>query len=562
MNRTAYTTAVLTVIALTGSVPGRSGPTRVSTESQALEIRQVALFKNGVGFFVGEVALPAGRTGLRFTLPAVPSHGTFWISYPPQVRPQNIVAHRVESEGPRREAVTIPEILKANIGNQVRLTIDKQVISGRITDFTQDRRPIRPLPYAPGLPQRGDERPAIWPIYQPGLVIIDVNGGQFCLDPHSIQHLMFPAGRAERQFADLRETVEVRLRLAEPTGGRTFTVSFLGKGITWAPSYLVDISAEAKARLSAKALVINEMYDLRHVTTHLVTGFPHVKFVDLFSPIGMRQSIEEFLGALMPGELQRMDIGRRILGMVPAAEAAFGYDALDVAPGYGAAEMGETAEDLFLYPAGRVTLAPDQVAYVPLFTEAVPYEHLYKWNIPSTMDETGRSLPPLRPPDGRPSEQEIWHSLRLENTTQVPWAAAPAQTVQGGMILGQDTLEHTPPGGEATLRITRALDVRAEPQEREIERTRGAIQVNRMQYDLVTVRGELSVTSFRREAITLEITKTLAGEVQSSDPDAKVEKLATGLQRLNPLARLTWTLNLQPGVRQEVTYVYRVYVHS
>jgi len=337
------------------------------------------------------------------------------------------------------------------------------------------------------------------------------------------------------------------VQLTEPARGQTLTVSFLGRGITWTPSYLVDISTEARARLSAKALIINETYTLRTISTQLVTGFPHVKFADIFSPIGMRQSLDEFLQALAMREPRRMEVSHRVLAMAP--EATFAREAMDVAPAYGVAEEGLIAEDLFLYPAGRISLEPDQVAYVPLFTEAVPYEHLYKWNIPSTTDETGRSMPPP-PPDGRDREQEIWHSLRLENTTRVPWAAAPAQTVQDGMILGQDTLEHTPPGAETTLRITRALDVRAEQQEREIERTRGARQIGRMQYDLVTIRGELSVTSFRQEAITLEITKTLTGEVQSTNPEAKVEKLATGLQHLNPLAR------------QEVTYVYRIYVHS
>ena len=84
--------------------------------------------------------------------------------------------------------------------------------------------------------------------------------------------------------------------------------------------------------------------------------------------------------------------------------AAFARDALEVAPIYGAAEEGVVAEDLFLYPAGRITLEPDQVAYVPLFTETVPYKHLYQWDIPRTMDETGRSLSPPSAPDGRERE--------------------------------------------------------------------------------------------------------------------------------------------------------------
>ncbi|MBM4029100.1 MAG: hypothetical protein FJ280_27445 [Planctomycetes bacterium] len=165
MKRMSARAVVLVVALAAGSVLGAAAPTRLTTEMQPLTLRQMALFKNGLGFFVGEVALPAGQTALRFALPAVPSQGTFWLSYPAQVRPQNIVARRTEAAGKMLEAISIPEILKANIGREVRLIVDAKVISGRITGFTQDRRPIRPLPYAAGTPQRDAERAIIWPTY-------------------------------------------------------------------------------------------------------------------------------------------------------------------------------------------------------------------------------------------------------------------------------------------------------------------------------------------------------------------------------------------------------------
>jgi hypothetical protein len=556
MNRMFCRIAVLAAALLAGTAPGRSGPTRLAEMTTPLDLRQVALFKNGLGFFVGQAVLPAGETSVRFLLPAAPSHGTFWLSYPPQVRLTSIVARKVKVEGETHEAMTILEILKANMGREVQLTVQEKVIFGRVVDVTEGPGPIRPLSSASAAPAG---RPEIVPLYEPGLVILDVDGGRLCLDPRTIRHVLFPAGEIQRRFADTMETVEVRVQTDGPTDGLTLTVSFLARGITWAPSYLVDLGDEGRARLSAKALIINETYDLRNVATQLVTGFPHVKFADIFSPVGLEQSLPEFLRALAMAQPQGQAVRHRVLAMAPQAEAGFGGPASAVPPAYGAAEAGVSAEDLFLYPAGRITLAKDRVAYVPLFTESVPCEQLYKWTIPATTAGAGRFVP--TPPSDQEEEQEIWHTLRLRNTTRTPWATAPAETVKDNILLGQDTLAYTPPGAQATLRITRALDVKGERQEREIDRTRNATQVNKVQYDLVTVRGELSVTNFRREPIALEITKTVSGEVQSTDPQAKIEKLAAGLQAMNPLAKLTWTLNLDPGGKRQVTYTYQVYVH-
>lgn len=558
MRQKTLWTVALIAAGLTLYAYGRSGTNQAGPSPEPLNLRQVALFKNGLGFFVGEATFPAGETMLRFVLPAAPSHGTFWLSYPADAPPTSVVARKAETEGEMLEAITIPEILRANVGRRVRLTVqENREITGRITGFTEGRRGIRPLPYEPGVQEVGRESPAIWPPYfEPGLVIIAVDNGTFCLNPQTIQHVTFLDGKVQRRFARTRETVEVVVQAAKPQT-RGLTVSFLTRGITWAPSYMVDISGAGKARLSAKALIMNEVCDLNDVPVQLVTGFPHLQFKDIFSPMGMRQDLAQFLQALTRGQAEQAEAAPVMMRRMAYAEAA-----MEVTPSYGAAEEGTVAEDLFLYPAGQVSLSKGQIAYIPLFTEAVPYRHLYQWTIPDTMDESGRAFVGPRPPEERQKEQEIWHSLRLENTTHVPWTTAPAETVQNGMILGQDTLDYTPSGAETTLRITRALDVKAEQQEFEVERQRGAVQYQGVQYDLVTVRGDLSVTNFKDESITLEITKMLTGEVRSTDPQARIEKLATGLKRMNPSVKLTWTIGIAAGEEIEVTYTYEIYVRS
>ena len=68
------------------------------------------------------------------------------------------------------------------------------------------------------------------------------------------------------------------------------------------------------------------------------------------------------------------------------------------------------------------------------------------------------------------------------------------------------------------------------------------------------------ISNFLPKAITLEITKTLSGEVKSSQPEAKIEKLARGLRRVNTTAKLTWTIELKTDEHKEIGYSYDVYV--
>ncbi len=102
--------------------------------------------------------------------------------------------------------------------------------------------------------------------------------------------------------------------------------------------------------------------------------------------------------------------------------------------------------------------------------------------------------------------------------------------------------------------------MKAEQTERETERERNAAQYHGYSYDRVTVQGRLAVHNFRDRAVKLQITKALSGEVVSAEPDAEIETTARRLRRMNPSQVLTWTLELAPGQKREITYTYRLLV--
>jgi len=228
--------------------------------AQRLDLKQVALFKNGLGFFVAETTCPAGRTDFHVILPAIPSHGTFWISYPSDVDLANAVARETEWDQ-SIEAMTIPELLAANVGRDVLLAVGDKEFTGTITHCAVNGATSTPRAYPGSMPYPSPRpRPPI------GTVMIQTEIGVVCVNPNSVTNVVFVGDNVQRQFTEQTKKAELQMHLRAAAPGRKITVTFLAGGVTWAPSYMVDISAQKQARISAKAIIVNDACELADVT--------------------------------------------------------------------------------------------------------------------------------------------------------------------------------------------------------------------------------------------------------------------------------------------------------
>jgi hypothetical protein len=332
-------------------------------------------------------------------------------------------------------------------------------------------------------------------------------------------------------------------------------VSYLARGITWVPSYRIDLSDEKTAQFSAEAQIINEMTDIESAQVDLVTGFPNIQFPDVPNPVAMSQPLADFLRSLSTGRAEGGD-RNRYLGQQQAVLLNNYYEA-DSAPlpSYSAAAQGQTAEDLFLYPLPKLSIKNGETATIPLFTAEMPYRHLYTWKIPDQLEVEN----PRQRPEGKTAE-EVWHVCRLVNAAKMPLTTAVAEFVKDGQFVGQDTCFYTAVGAEASIRINRAVNVHAEEAEVEVERKRSAANFYGYGYDLVKLTGELKIRNRIDKTIDLEISKELSGEVLEKSHDAKDVQTARGLKQVNPKHSLTWLTTVKAGEEVKITYSYQLYV--
>jgi len=522
-----------------------------------LKVKKVSLFKNGLGFLTSSGEIPSEEKTIKIGQIPVPSFGTFWISYEKGTSVKSLVTEMesVEEDSPLQN---ISALLAVNVGKNVILTLrgeKGETVSGTIlrTMETEPAEPRSPyfMDFLSGQQQHRS-------YYQNILaVMLKTESGVIALNTNEITLAKFADDDVATTSTITRKRPSLRLELNTPSVGKTVSVSSLAKGMTWLPSYHIDLSDPVNAKFSAKALIMNEIMDIENVSLDLVTGFPNIKFADVLSPLAMNEKLSAFLNSLE--KLQTPSRRDGPGGMMMRQSARYAYDDYSgpLVPNYSAVKQGTVSEDLFLYPIEKFSLKKDETACVPLFTAEMPYKHIYVWKIGDYLNEQERYTQP-----GPEQQEEIWHSCKLTNTLDMPLTTAAAEFVSEGQFVGQDICYYTAPKSDTTIRINKALNVLAEQAEYEVERERNKTKFYGYHYDLVKVRGELKVKSLLSKPIKIEITKDLSGQMLENPNNAKDVKTAKGLKRVNERHILTWTIDLAPGAEQKLSYLYEVYVRS
>ncbi|MDA7916577.1 DUF4139 domain-containing protein, partial [Verrucomicrobia bacterium] len=361
-------------------------------------IERVALFKNGMGYFNSLVKLPENSTTVELGQFPVASHGTFWVNYPEQLAVKSLVT-RMETVPVAIPIKSLSSLLQSNVGRKVSiLTSSKELstIKGTILSFLSEDQSKEPSsPYVMDLqsmkPPRRDSFFSAQAEASETMVLLQTSGGIAAINTSSILNVLFDDEDVSTFATEIFKQPAVRMELNQPSQGETVEVNYLARGITWVPSYRIDLTHTNMATFSAKALVINEVADLKNIQLELVTGFPHIAFGDVSSPVAMKEKLKSFILTLDKVANKK---DHSADGFQPSGQQGGGrlWSEQNTAliPGYSTAQLGTISADLFLYPVESFSLARGEIAYVPLFTVKLPYKEIYTWDIPDIMDGEAR----------------------------------------------------------------------------------------------------------------------------------------------------------------------------
>ena len=102
--------------------------------------------------------------------------------------------------------------------------------------------------------------------------------------------------------------------------------------------------------------------------------------------------------------------------------------------------------------------------------------------------------------------------------------------------------------------------MKADSREYEVDRKHNAARFYGDSYDLVTIRGELKVVSFKDENIVMDITKHVTGKVSEQTHNGKVELVAEGIKAVNEHSVIKWNIPIEKKGKVDIRYQYSVYL--
>jgi len=519
--------------------------------------KSVGLFKNGLAVVTKTVSLPEAGTYRVMQVPE-PVHGTFWI----------------ESEAKLDVRFTTRDVeMPASAGGATSL---QQDLAGRkVTVYFRDPQ----IPAATGTvlknqPAKGEqawerryEQPEYywWNSYQYAggprpapegrFLILDTDKGRLYVDAS-----MVACARVEDGATTVTRRVPVMLLTVKEAQKKPIEVyiTYLTKGMAWAPSYRVDLSDPAKLSIEQLAAIKNEMEDIRDAEMYLISGFPNVEFSHVTSPLSLRTAWTQFFQQLNT----RPGIARGRGGAATQQVAMMNVAAPDMPLDLSALPTGE-GPDVHYQPVGKMTLAEGDSLALSVASATAPYERIVEWIVPDTRTANGRYIEDYqRQEDPDKYQDAAWDAVRFKNPLAFPMTTGPATLMAGQRFLGQCMSYWTNAGEQASIRITKALSIRTRSiEQEEANEKREIVNWGGHEFRKVTVKGQLTASNHRKENVKLLIRRRFSGDLLEADGQRQCTLLEEGVYSVNKRNELNWTITLKPGEEQTLSYRYTVLVY-
>merc|ERR1712130_566738 len=431
----------------------------------------VILFKTGYSFISTPVTLGSGsgkagaveeaRVG---PLPSFAVHGTVALQ-PSDDSVQLLSLGRRQEEDlqlllPEGEDLSMPAFLAANTNTLVNITLSEDAKNTRSSKHQGKVRWVQP----PGNATR--------------LALIQLTHGQgkrdLLLDTAKIVNIERVQDNEER---DVNLVARFK-RKEEGKKAPTATLSYLTRGLTWAPTYSMILNKEKMTlHLEGNATILCDLpfFDGEPIgSVSMVAGQPKVVLEQLSDPLadgsGAMDFIVELENALREDSpvIRSRHRGPRAVKMMAcsrsfsarSANDREGFDSYEVNQTEEGIKGGEVVEDFFHYQLESVPLQHKQPVKMPFIKECreVKYEDVYFLDL----DQRVRMM---KSGEDEENSVEVKHAISFRNPTGQPLTGGPVSILARqneeveSKFMVQAMMKFTGPEKPIIVEITRAMDV-------------------------------------------------------------------------------------------------------
>lgn len=491
----------------------------------------VSAFKNGTGFFIKKITVNAQNGSYLLTQIPEATFGTLWFDAPGNAF-KSITAEMGDIKE-TQTAKTLEDLIRANQGKKasLRLSGENENHTGIIEKIEDD------------------------------LLIFKTDKGQWLSTSiRSVQS----AQLLEKPNTNLEKTTSKRviaLNFESKNTNQALEMMYLQKGISWVPSYLIDINTENKAKLTLRAALLNDAEDLKNASVNFVVGIPNFAYSYLTSPLSSTEGVMRFINTLngqsnqTSSSLGRADITAQSMSNMMIANGDTGDDT-PIIP-----LEGQQVGDLYFYTAKNVHLPQGGRGLYDVLEADLDFEHIYEVTLAANSTYSSGYGDAYT---FEYSKNLVIHSIRFKNTSKYPFTTGTAmvtETKDGiAQALSQDKLNYVPVGGSTKLKLTIAPNVLVEDSEKEISRESISKQIDNYLYDLVQVEAKIKIHNYHNKDVSLNICRDITGNTKKSSEVWEIKKRLSSRAGINTSNDVEWNIKIPMGKTKEITYTYEIYV--
>jgi hypothetical protein len=529
MSKTTLRSALTALLFVVSPAAAAVGEKALSS----MPVREITVFKDGHAFVLheGEVATDeAGNVHLDY-LPT-PVIGTFWpYSADAKVKLESVAAgrHRVKLE---RTALSIRELLEANIGSKIRIR-EARLVDGKPESAIYSCTIL-------SIPKRSaDELEASAPagngprVAEAGqIILLKSEEGTRAVPIATIQDVTFLDNpKAQVAYEEIRNLLRLKLNWGDQKPKKTAKVglTYLQRGIRWIPQYRLTLNDNGTVKVQLQATLLNELTDLKNVRANLLVGVPTFDFKDTVDPISLQRAVAELsqyfdTGTRMSNGFSNSIMTQQAVRMTERPRSNPQGNTVDLGPNVAGSGQNES---MFMFTIRGVTLAKGERMVLPVGEWTMKYEDIYRLEVPIrppaevrrnfNTEQQRRIAELMRTPKAK-------HVIRITNSEKTPMTTAPALIVSEKGILGQGMMTYTAAGATVDIVVTTAVNVGVAHTENELQRTANARKFGGYNYDQIDMDGKIRVTNFKNEPIKVEVVRTTLGLVSEAGQDGRISR--------------------------------------
>ena len=383
---------------------------------------------------------------------------------------------------------------------------------------------------------------------------------------------------------DIR-SLSVRFAIALDHSGKTAdaNLSYLTRGLTWAPSYMLRQEKKSKTMtIQGNACLLCDLPFFKGNSidsVSLVAGQPKMECQNISDPLASGVSAADFIRQLGGDDfgvgggnhMKRHHRGAAPRAMMMSQQMSFGasndFQECESAEGI---SMGENMDDLYFYKLKNVPLHYNRPMSLPFIEECAPesYQDVYFFDLNNKGGGDDDTM------------VEATHAITFKNTSGQPFTTGPVSVLmeeeygKDGMetetprnnkennFLVQGLMKFTGPNKTATIEITKALDVEGKfvvetSKERKVEAHK---KIKEDDYELISIQktATMTITNTKSEEVKCKVDHLLRGHLENSSPAHKeVTERQTGHnQDLNPFAKYVWEIKAPAKGKAELVFTY------